>query len=362
MVITVAKAALPEDLALMSHDYEKLRPPHDARPAMAEPSKAVSPDREERLRKDRLRKRLSKEKFQNELNHLHRTAIALEYQLSAVQKKRLVDAETNARWRQRAIEEKARLRDAYATGQALYRELVSQMEKAVIFKSICGPTSDTMMFLDPRRDPWSLHTLCKDPDQQEHTLRSIALYQSCKITPELFAKLPGPRDGSYNLVLDETDQHVSYVELFKHGTFAAHHEDIARALHRYCLTAHEGKQVRCVDGTLALTVFTDKRRHYVVNLVRESDQRMILTHRTLIYDDVNGRMAHESIAGWWVCERLPSLDGHTPRSAMRCYAQACIDVNTELSVQAYTSYLVNAAKEDVGMNQALAQFHILSLT
>ncbi|OQR98571.1 hypothetical protein ACHHYP_08296 [Achlya hypogyna] len=372
MVLSMAKVLhAPVDSALMSHDDDRKTAPIRLAHPTAGPSDdndvnkttvSIAVEREERLRKDRLRKRLSKEKFQKELNELHRTAVALEYQLATVQKRKRVNHTSEHQWYQHAASEKTRLDEAIAVRHELYQELVNQVEKAIIYRSICGPSSESMMLLDPRRDPWTLHTLSRNPLDQGHALRGLAMYQSSKITPELFAKLPGPRHGCFNYVLDETDQYVSYVELFKHGTFAAHHEDVARALHRYCLTAHRAKQVTNVDDTLALTVFTEKGRHYVVNIMRESADRTILTHRTLVFDDVHGRMASESIAGWWVFERLPSLDGTTPRSVMRCYAQACIDVQKELLVQAYASYLVASQKEDEDMNQVLSQFRVLSLS
>ncbi|OQS07934.1 hypothetical protein THRCLA_00076 [Thraustotheca clavata] len=315
--------------------------------------------REERLRKDRLRKRLSKEKFQKELNELHRMSVALEYQLNNVKNRRNIDS---SKYKEYAEIEKARLQQAYCMNKALYQELILQMEKAVLLKSICPPASDFMMIIDPRRDPWALHTLSKNPQQQAQVLHNLAMYQWSKITPELYGKMPSSvNHPGYNIVLDDTGEHVSFAEMTKFGTFAASHEDVAHALHRYCLSASNNKHVTPVDNSLALTVFLDKQRHYVVNLIRESPDRMILTHRTLVYDDMQGQMAQESIAGWWVFERLPSSDNTIPMSVMRCFAQINIDVNKEMNVQAYTTHMINSGRENELMNQVLSQFPILSL-
>ncbi|EQC35817.1 hypothetical protein, variant 2 [Saprolegnia diclina VS20] len=199
--------------------------------------------REERLLKDRIRKQQSKEKFQSEIDELKQNATTLLETLSAAQAERKRKSSTMSECKSNALVERGRVQEAIATRTSLFNQVVEQVEKAVLFKSLSWRRYEGDMIIDPKRDPWQLHTL-SNMHRDQHVL-ALAEFQREKVTPDLFSRFASSSSvGMFNFVLDDTNQHIAFLEQRKYGVIEGHYADIARTIYdAFSTTTGEGREV-----------------------------------------------------------------------------------------------------------------------
>ncbi|ETV88694.1 hypothetical protein, variant [Aphanomyces astaci] len=185
--------------------------------------------REKRRLQDRLRKRRSKE-----VAHLEAQALKDEVRQLEAQLKRMKAREpssTNYLAKVQALQ--AEIARAYEEQHRLRHTLVHEVEKGIVYQSLSWQPSESEMVLDPRRDPWMMHSFPADPAAHDQALRGIMTQQLCKLTPELYSRLPMSAEGRpFSIVLDDVGQDIAFLEMRKYSLMRADSADVAHSIFR----------------------------------------------------------------------------------------------------------------------------------
>ncbi|EQC35814.1 hypothetical protein, variant [Saprolegnia diclina VS20] len=305
--------------------------------------------REQRLLKDRLRKQHSKERFQTEIDDLQQTVGVLEQQLVL------------AHHRKRAIVHDA----AWKTRNTLFNEVVHLIEKAVLYKNMTWRQAEGEMIIDPKRDPWQMHTLASNPVQRAQHIRAIAQYQSQKLTPTLFSKFPrSATEDMINLVLDERGQDIAYMEVRKYAVFQADYRALANSIFNgLASTSGENRSVEFFGDDLVISSFPwgGVVRRLCLQRVVDGD-RVFLMHRSILYDETLQHNVPEHVASWWVFERMPDTPSGLPMCTLRNYDQCSVATTPANSSKDYGLFMRRTVENEEWTNRYLAaRFHCLMI-
>ncbi|OQR98603.1 hypothetical protein ACHHYP_08298 [Achlya hypogyna] len=315
--------------------------------------------REERLLKDRVRKQQSKEKFQSEIDELKTTAEALSVTLAERKRK----ASTVSQWKLAAQAEKDRCNDAMRTRTTLFNQVVHEIEKAVLFKSLNWRETEGDMIIDPKRDPWQLHTL-SSTHHGDHVL-ALAEFQREKVTPALFAKfLDSASGGMFNIVLDAAGQDIAFLEQRKFGLIQGSPAEIAHTIYdAFSTTTGEGREVTPAafygkDLVLATFPWGGVRRRICMQLHRDGD-RVFLMHRSILFDETLDHKIAEHVATWWCFEPVaedPTL------CRLRGYSQVALETTPASASHDYAVFMKRSTENEVRVNNLLSsRFKCLAL-
>ncbi|KDO30150.1 hypothetical protein SPRG_05342 [Saprolegnia parasitica CBS 223.65] len=313
-----------------------------------------------RLLKDRIRKQQSKEKFQTEIDELKQTAATLHETLSVAQAERKRKTSTVSEWKSNALVERGRVQEAIATRTSLFNQVVEQVEKAVLFKSLSWRRFEGDMIIDPKRDPWQLHTL-SNAYRDQHVL-ALAEFQREKVTPDLFSRFASSSSaGMFNLVLDDTNQHIAFLEQRKYGVIEGHYADIARTIYdAFSTTTGEGREANFYGKDLVLATFPwgGIRRRICMQLVHDGD-RVFLMHRSILYDETLQHKIAEHVATWWCFEPMPDAPG---TCLLRGYSQVALDTPPSSASHEYAVFMKRSTENEVRVNHLLSsRFKCLDL-
>ncbi|EQC35813.1 hypothetical protein SDRG_06571 [Saprolegnia diclina VS20] len=320
--------------------------------------------REQRLLKDRLRKQHSKERFQTEIDDLQQTVGVLEQQLVlAHHRKRAIVHD--AAWKVRALDEKQRFAHAMQTRNTLFNEVVHLIEKAVLYKNMTWRQAEGEMIIDPKRDPWQMHTLASNPVQRAQHIRAIAQYQSQKLTPTLFSKFPrSATEDMINLVLDERGQDIAYMEVRKYAVFQADYRALANSIFNgLASTSGENRSVEFFGDDLVISSFPwgGVVRRLCLQRVVDGD-RVFLMHRSILYDETLQHNVPEHVASWWVFERMPDTPSGLPMCTLRNYDQCSVATTPANSSKDYGLFMRRTVENEEWTNRYLAaRFHCLMI-
>ncbi|EQC35816.1 hypothetical protein, variant 1 [Saprolegnia diclina VS20] len=316
--------------------------------------------REERLLKDRIRKQQSKEKFQSEIDELKQNATTLLETLSAAQAERKRKSSTMSECKSNALVERGRVQEAIATRTSLFNQVVEQVEKAVLFKSLSWRRYEGDMIIDPKRDPWQLHTL-SNMHRDQHVL-ALAEFQREKVTPDLFSRFASSSSvGMFNFVLDDTNQHIAFLEQRKYGVIEGHYADIARTIYdAFSTTTGEGREAHFYGKDVVLATFPwgGIRRRICMQLVNDGD-RVFLMHRSILYDETLQHKIAEHVATWWCFEPMPNAPG---TCRLRGYSQVALDTPPSSASHDYAVFMKRSTENEVRVNHLLSsRFKCLDL-
>ncbi|KAF0711827.1 Aste57867_5085 [Aphanomyces stellatus] len=323
-------------------------------------SSATSDDssgRAARLRKDRLRKRRSKEKAQVELDALTREVARLEAHVELL----TTQGPSSARY----LTLQSEIARAYDEQQRLRAQLIDDMDKAILYQIALWRHSDSHMILDPHRDPFMLHTFPTDASGHAHALRSIMDQQLGKLTPDLDARLPTSVDGGpFSIVLDDYGQDVAFLEMRKYGVMRASCFDVSRGIfdsNVVEIAPDAGIQMSTFGRDLVL--MTQRIRggatiRRIMSIARQ-EARVVLMYRSLHYDAQSSTYAPEVYAGWFVCEDIPSPNG--PLCALRGYTQVQLRTSPQTATADYADYMNRSTRNNALLNEVLRRFDALEL-
>ncbi|OQR98621.1 hypothetical protein ACHHYP_08297 [Achlya hypogyna] len=320
--------------------------------------------REKRLLKDRLRKQHSKERFQTEIDELQRTVTTLEHQIVVANDRKRASIH-DAAWRARAMDEKARFQYAVQTRASLFAEVVHLIEKAVLYKNMTWRQAEGQMLIDPKRDPWQMHTLASNPVQRAQHIHAIAQYQVQKMTPNLYGKFPrSATEDMINLVLDECGQDIAFMEVRKFAVFQAHYRDLARTIFNgFASTAGEGREAEHFGSNLIISTFPwgGVIRRLCLQLV-EDDDRVFLMHRSILFDETLAHSIAEHVVSYWVFEKMADTPSGLPMTTLRNYDQCSLQTTPATSSHDYAVFMRRVVENEEWTNRYLtSRFHCLMI-
>ncbi|KAF0711825.1 Aste57867_5083 [Aphanomyces stellatus] len=328
-------------------------------------------EREEKLRKDRLRKKESKEKALAELDALKRTKDELEAQLAGLkQRKRKTSANhmsDESEWKKVALVERRRLHEAHAETQRLFDELVFEVDKGVLYRSLAWNMTRSQMLMDHRCDPFALHSLPANPADHAAALQRLGAHQQSKFTPDLVAKLPDSATGSpFSIVLDECSDAISFLEMFKYGFVKSDFRAVARCFFQMYAPHNAVRSNRTVTfwgDNMALAVYDDFRGQttHMLYTLQIFDRHALWTYRNIVYHDAatGSEMAPSNVGGWFVFE--DKSDGDGPKCAVRGYTQFYLHTPAAVASHEYTKAMNNSTQVNARMNDVLRQFGAVAL-
>ncbi|ETV88688.1 hypothetical protein, variant 1 [Aphanomyces astaci] len=163
------------------------------------PADNVDRDREERLLRDRVRKRQKKKRVQAEENDLKRQLSELENKLTVLRGESIV---------RRGLTDRRRLQS----------NLVFEFEKAMLYQGLVStPRQNSAMILDPREDAYVFHTVSPDTTLPPAVLRPIMAQQLAKLSPWVMEQLSRSTadNGAFSFVMDDGGQDIAFLEMRK---------------------------------------------------------------------------------------------------------------------------------------------------
>ncbi|ETV88685.1 hypothetical protein, variant 1 [Aphanomyces astaci] len=343
-------------------DCDVLSPPRKDPKQVSSPVVSVTSNREAKLKKDRLRKKHSKEKVIMEMEDLKRTADELRGQLSSLQRhrKRKAVSSSPVDWRRVAMVERQRIDAGHVEGARLFHEIVFAVEKSVLYRTLAWDASQSQMYLDHRSDPWTVHTLPANPTDQLLALMRLSEYQANRFTTDMYAKLPDSTAGSpFSLVLDDYGHDISFLEMFKYGLVRAPFRDVAAMF--FNRWAPKDRMLFCGDNiALATYIGPDGNIRRQLYQVQYFERRALCTHRSIFYDEEHGVTASSNTAGWFVFEDMSDAEG--TKCAVRGYTQLQLHATTPaLMSQEYTKVMNRSTQANAMVNKMLDGFGSIAL-
>ncbi|RQM10753.1 hypothetical protein B5M09_013385 [Aphanomyces astaci] len=310
--------------------------------------------REKRRLQDRLRKRRSKE-----VAHLEAQALKDEVRQLEAQLKRMKAREpssTNYLAKVQALQ--AEIARAYEEQHRLRHTLVHEVEKGIVYQSLSWQPSESEMVLDPRRDPWMMHSFPADPAAHDQALRGIMTQQLCKLTPELYSRLPMSAEGRpFSIVLDDVGQDIAFLEMRKYSLMRADSADVAHSIFRnYTFEAPSSSS----SSDTQVPALDDPNSRRILSIVSHTRDRVVLLLRSLHYDATTASYSPEVYVGWLVCENVPMPDG-SPLCALRGYTQVFLQTTPQHAAADYTAYMSRTTIKNALVNQVLRQFNAIVL-
>ncbi|OQS07935.1 hypothetical protein THRCLA_00075 [Thraustotheca clavata] len=297
--------------------------------------------RQERLMKDRVRKQQSKERFQSEIDELKLTIRHLQDELSCLRERN-------------GAKEKQKYLDAVQTRTLLFNQLVHLVDKAVLYKSMTWRPNEHEMIIDPKRDPWHLHTLASDPMHRSQHVHVLAEFQRNKLTPELYGRLgASPTAEMFSIVLDEYGQDISFLEQRKYGIIHGNYMDVARTMYSaFSRVNTPDREAHHFGDYLVLSSFFwgGVKRRVCLQLVPDNN-RVFLMHRSVLYDETLDHEVAEHVATWWCFEAMPN---NKDVCILRGYTQICLATTPSTASHDYAVFMKRSTENEARVNDFLA--------
>ncbi|KAF0775185.1 hypothetical protein AaE_001118 [Aphanomyces astaci] len=304
------------------------------------PADNVDRDREERLLRDRVRKRQKKKRVQAEENDLKRQLSELENKLTVLRGESIV---------RRGLTDRRRLQS----------NLVFEFEKAMLYQGLVStPRQNSAMILDPREDAYVFHTVSPDTTLPPAVLRPIMAQQLAKLSPWVMEQLSRSTadNGAFSFVMDDGGQDIAFLEMRKFLVMHTSVDAAARGL--FDAMTGEGSSLVRHGGATTTTMLdgsdlfvksvrtSSQTTHHLVQIVTLAPDRVVVMQRSLAQD--------EHVAGWFVFEASSPTT-----SVMQGYTQVSLQSTPQNAAQVYTAFMTRSTRSNAILNHLLDKLNVV---